>query len=156
MNDNTNNTKLVPVDNIEDVMNIVEVHDWIIPVRTAAKLLGLTRGGLYEAINKGDIVRVNGVTYESVRGYRVDKKKQIAAKIGQYYKGQGQLIEGIVINGGELKGCVGNTHAIVIQEGVNGSKGIGDCYCGEVGKLVKELAKKGIKEEEKGKEVSDE
>lgn len=139
MSKDNNENILLPITSMEEVLDIIEVNDWIVPIPTAAKLLGLTKGGIYEAINRGDIIRVNGVTLESVKGFKVDKKKQVAAKIGQYYKGQGSLIEGIIVNGeGEMKECnIGKGVHIL-------DKGKGDCSCGEIGKFVKELAKKGI------------
>ena len=67
--------------------------DDIVPLEVAALLKGVSHEAIWQAIRRGILVKVNGITLSSLKGYKVDKVKRKAGKIGSQVKlGSGQSL----------------------------------------------------------------
>jgi len=58
------------------------VNDIIIPIPIASQIKNVSIESIYKAINRGILKRVDGVTLESLKKYKVDKSKKINGNIG--------------------------------------------------------------------------
>ena len=58
------------------------INDIIIPISIASQIKNVSIESIYKAINRGILKRVDGVTLESLKGYKVDKSKKINGNIG--------------------------------------------------------------------------
>lgn len=60
-----------------DILEISEkIEDRLVPVYIASKLKGVSRISIWNAIRAGKLRRVEGITMESLRKYKVDKKRK--------------------------------------------------------------------------------
>lgn len=71
--------------NLED-LEILEatsqkINDYVIPIELCCKLKEVSKQSINNAVRNGDLVKVEGITLESLKGYKVDIKKRTAGKI---------------------------------------------------------------------------
>jgi hypothetical protein len=70
-----------------DILDIESIGiDFIIPKSIAAKIKGISKSSIQNAINRGILKEVNGVTLSSLKEYKVDKNKKISGIIGNKIK----------------------------------------------------------------------
>lgn len=91
-----------------DKKEIIEVspeikEDHIITVEDAATLKGVSEKAIYEAIKRGDLVKVNGVTLKSLKEYTVMKGRKKAGRIRMQKKKKNDLKIAKEVEKGRLK-----------------------------------------------------
>ena len=64
-----------------DILEIDKVEDHIVPIEVAAKMKDVSITSIEDAIKRGVLKRVNGITLKSLMEYKVDSKKRTSGKI---------------------------------------------------------------------------
>ncbi len=73
--------ELEKLDNF-DILDISEkIDDYLVPVEVAAKMKGVSETSIRNAINRGILRRVDGITLNSLKAYKVDSSKRTNGKI---------------------------------------------------------------------------
>lgn len=62
-----------------------KVDDYIIPIEECSKIKNVSRQTINRLIREGVLVKVDGITLESLQKYKVDAKKRMAGKIKSIY-----------------------------------------------------------------------
>ena len=75
-----NKANLLPSDILEGIDKLEE-KDYIVTIEVAAKLKGVSTTAIRDAIDRGVLKRINGVTLSSLDKYVVQKSKQVNGKI---------------------------------------------------------------------------
>ncbi len=65
----------------QELLDIHQIDDTVLPVATAAKLKGVSKAAIYAAIKRGVVVRINGVTLRSLEKYKIDAVKKLSGQV---------------------------------------------------------------------------
>lgn len=84
------------LDNLEplEVLDISELlHDYLVPVSIASKMKGISNAAIYDAIKRGKLRMITGITLSSLKGYKVSERNRASGKIGSLKKAKETLEE---------------------------------------------------------------